>query len=170
MSNDKLAHDAETVLECFSDIDAGKLHHCVFSHANVVMVSKDHYAALQDAAHEAEKQAGPVAWGSGDGYWIRAEDKPGRPDAKRFTEAFYAAPPSESAPVEQAGPVAWLNYPCITDADGNFIKHGEPELGFRRLAYGYDADKAVPLYAAPPFESDKEDAELTDAEIGKNMK
>lgn len=31
----------------------------------------------------------PVAYGSGDGSWIRAEDKPLRPDQKRFNIEFY---------------------------------------------------------------------------------
>ena len=41
----------------------------------------------------AEPVQEPVAWGSGDGYWIRAEDKAIRPDRERFTVAFYTSPP-----------------------------------------------------------------------------
>ena len=31
----------------------------------------------------------PVAYGSGDGHWVRAEDRPARPDASMFNVAFY---------------------------------------------------------------------------------
>lgn len=31
----------------------------------------------------------PFAWGSGDGYWIRAEDKPIRPDKDLYTIALF---------------------------------------------------------------------------------
>lgn len=34
----------------------------------------------------------PIAYGSGDGHWVRAQDLPLRPDKHRFTEAFYAKP------------------------------------------------------------------------------
>lgn len=37
-------------------------------------------------------EAEPVAFGSGDGYWIRAEDKSIRPDASLFSIAFYTSP------------------------------------------------------------------------------
>ena len=55
-------------------------------------------AALRTAL---EQQAEPTMWGSGDGYWILAEDKPMRPDKELFNIPFYTAPPQQ-----QAEPVA----------------------------------------------------------------
>lgn len=66
------------------------------------------YAELRDAAPVAHSKSeykrrvamgdanvlppAPVAYGSGDGYWVRAQDLPLRPDKARFTTAFYASP------------------------------------------------------------------------------
>ena len=52
-------------------------------------------------AKQAEPVQEPVAWGSGDGYWIRAEDKAIRPDRERFTVAFYTSPPQRKPLTEE---------------------------------------------------------------------
>jgi hypothetical protein len=57
--------------------------------ANAMIAMHDHLKP-QLAVPVAEQQ--PVAYGSGDGYWVRAVDFPLRPDKWRFTEKFYAAP------------------------------------------------------------------------------
>ncbi len=55
--------------------------------------------ALQAQQHQSE----PVAYGSDDGYWVRACDYQLRPDKERFTELFYAAPQAQAP---QPEPVA----------------------------------------------------------------
>lgn len=53
---------SNTVLQTFSDIDKGIYTNASFSHANVVMVSKDHYASLLDSAvmqQQAEPKCNP---------------------------------------------------------------------------------------------------------------
>ncbi len=45
----------------------------------------------------------PIAYGTPDGNWVRAEDKEQRPDAAAFTEVFYA-----SAKLDNAGEVSSL--------------------------------------------------------------
>ena len=41
-------HSDAEILAVFRDIDTGKIHNASFSEANVVIVSRAHYAAMQD--------------------------------------------------------------------------------------------------------------------------
>lgn len=86
---------------------------------------------------------------SGGGEWFAAtEAQYNAWSGKKRIATIAAASPA-------AGAVkAWINYPVITNG-GEFAGYGEPELSFKRLAYGYDTDRAVPLIAAPqPAQAD----------------
>lgn len=61
------------------------------------------------------------------------------------TEALAAPQPQAAEP--KGEPAAWINYPCKIE-NNEFAGHGEPELTFKRQAYGYDLAKAEPLYRA----------------------
>jgi len=41
-------HTADSIIEEFNRVDSGQVTNVHFSHANVVMCSKEHYAALMD--------------------------------------------------------------------------------------------------------------------------
>lgn len=55
---------------------------------------RDAITALKAALEQ--QQAEPSMWGSGDGYWILAEDKPARPDKELFNIPFYTAQPQRN--------------------------------------------------------------------------
>jgi len=55
--------------------------------------------------------------------------------------------PQPQAAEPKGEPAAWINYPCKIE-NNEFAGHGEPELTFKRQAYGYDLAKAEPLYRA----------------------
>lgn len=48
---------AENVMSVFADIDAGKMTNASFSWANVVMMNRQHYAALVDAVADSVEEA-----------------------------------------------------------------------------------------------------------------
>lgn len=48
-------YTSKFVFDIFKDIDQGRYHNAHFSHANVVMVSKEHYAALIEAWEQVNK-------------------------------------------------------------------------------------------------------------------
>ena len=47
--NEQNNYDAEFVYKTFQDIDAGLYTNAIFSHANVVMLSREYFSILQDA-------------------------------------------------------------------------------------------------------------------------
>jgi len=56
----------------------------------------------EQAALAQPAEGGEVfAYGSKDGYWVRAEDYHVRPDKQRFTIAFYATPPASQEQAQQ---------------------------------------------------------------------
>ncbi|QRE00478.1 hypothetical protein [Burkholderia phage BCSR129] len=81
-------------------------------------------------------------------------DAYGWKDDAEAIRLLLAAPPASqpaAAPIDE--PVAaWINYPVKT-VDGEFAGYGKPELSFTRPAYGYDGDKAEPLYRRAPAPS-----------------
>jgi hypothetical protein len=52
-------YTAEFVFKTFTDIDQGHYHNAHFSHANVVIVSKEHYYRLVDACLECKEPRFP---------------------------------------------------------------------------------------------------------------
>jgi len=56
VDNDDTNYDAEFVFKIFQEIDQGLYTNVHFSHANVVMVSKEHYEALANA-YEVQHQS-----------------------------------------------------------------------------------------------------------------
>lgn len=76
------------------------------------------------------------------------------PGSDRWRPNLNHAPAAAAASPAAGAVKAWINYPVITNG-GEFAGYGEPELSFKRLAYGYDTDRAVPLIAAPqPAQAD----------------
>lgn len=57
------------------------------------------------------QQEEPFAWGSGDGYWVLAEDRQARPDGSMYNIALYISPPASKPWVGQHPVVRW-------DSDG----------------------------------------------------
>lgn len=47
----ELTQSDEDIVEAFRQVDAGMAHNVHLSHSNVVMISRDHYAALCDLAY-----------------------------------------------------------------------------------------------------------------------
>jgi hypothetical protein len=75
---------------------------------------------------------------------IADADAAGHPWAAANLRATLAsAAPAEGQEVDSIA--AWINYPVLT-VDGEFVGYGDPEVSFSRPAYGYDIDKAEPLY------------------------
>lgn len=93
----------------------------------------------------ADERAECIAWANANGF-------------PKYHESMCAAW-EERARRAAASPAAeaveaWINYPVITNG-GEFAGYGEPELSFKRLAYGYDTSRAVRLIAAPqPAQAD----------------
>lgn len=52
----ELTHSDEDIVSAFRQVDAGMAHNVHLSHSNVVMISRDHYAALCDLAYGLPKQ------------------------------------------------------------------------------------------------------------------
>lgn len=52
----ELTQPDEDIVAAFRQVDAGMAHNVHLSHSNVVMTSRDHYAALCDLAYGLPKQ------------------------------------------------------------------------------------------------------------------
>lgn len=94
----------------------------------------------RSATEIADERAECIAWANANGF-------------PKYHESMCAAW-EERARRAAASPAAeaveaWINYPVITNG-GEFAGYGEPELSFKRLAYGYDTSRAVRLIAAAP--------------------